>query len=42
VKLLKNGIDSKALHEAHINSFKKDLRTSGIGGGYESTFPNIR
>jgi hypothetical protein len=42
VKLLKTGIDSKALHDAHMKSFIKDLRTSGIGGGYVSIFPNIR
>jgi len=30
---LKTGIDSKALHEAQMKSFRNDLRTSGIGGG---------
>ncbi len=40
--LANSGIYSKALQAAQIYSVRKFLRTSGIGGGFPSTFPITR
>lgn len=41
-KPAKTGNYSKPLQAAQIDSYKNDFSTSGIGGGFNSTFPIIR